>query len=324
MSTAKFATACCNPTCAQPLAGPVAFCPYCATPITSAEPVKPAPTTKPTAAPAPPRPQATHVPPTSVEPSKSQPEATPAAAAPQPTKATSAEPVAALESVPRKKRGKLPLIVAGLVVVASALAWLNRTPPGPDLRAARQCLANNDPACAQLLAMSALQTHPDDPAAQQLLRQSQSALQQQQALAAERKAHEARLAAELERQHLAAERERLAAAKEQQRLEVERQALAAARAQERLEAERQASLEAEKPAREKNSRPPTSAPMRANNAAQQLLERARAALQRRDYQSAISLGQTAQSLEPGNRLAQDLIREAERQKRLVLQSTTIE
>ena len=324
---AEFPVPCANSACGRELCGPVKHCPFCGHAVQRAVPVvtpatpavKPAPVETPAAEPlhfdlgavqsAAPIPSA-----------PAQPTAAPkvAAAPPNPAPASPGNPAGLAK--------KLALSFSALLIIAGATSYYlsdakqNQQDLEQALLSGQQCLRAGDYNCAQDTAERMLQKDRSDRAAQSLLQQAKDARER------DRKDRDEKLAR--------AQAEKDAAQKHaQQQAESDRQAREA-----REQAEKDSANQIVKAAPEPEIVPtakrptepkakPTPPPV-VGGANQTMLRNtlneANRALDRKDYQSAITVAGLVLNMDPGNRQAQNIINQARQQQSQALNRTTIE
>ncbi|MBA1203946.1 hypothetical protein G7009_19680 [Pseudomonas capeferrum] len=333
--TPAFPLECANAACARPLQGPVRFCPYCgsgsqvlAAPAASKVPVaasvaRAAPVVTAVAA------QSATAP--IAKPRAPAPEVAIVAAKPAPKPAPAIPVVAAR---PRRLGRKLALVGAVLAAIGGYGAYQMNARNAlqqfeADLAAGQGCLRSNRFDCALENAERALRTDSKDPRALSLLQRAQAGLERQQrdqetkaqAVAAAANRAAARKAAnEQARQErearAVAERERKAqdqvAAKQAQALQelLSDQAEVNRKQQQYLEQQRQAQRQVQQAPLTRPAPRPTAAPLNPGLVGQQLSQ-ARRALARRDGNAARALANTVLRQDPGNRQAQNILRQAE-------------
>lgn len=336
--TAEFPTSCANRACGKALYGPVKHCPFCGSrpvqvaavaakaSIAPTVDVKPAAAAPPVAAPVAAEKAAAvlNFDLKGVE----QPEP-PAKPVPSPTKTAAAPP---------KPKGILKKVITGLVVVAVLASYAlyqlgsrqTQKQFEQNLLAGQNCLKNNRFDCALENAELALQKDSKEPRAVSLLQRAQAALErQQQSEQAQKAATAARQAANEKAQSEKAAQEQAArdqAAREQeqrdldQRMQRQQQLL-----QEQLRAQQQQTeIRTPTPRPVAPARPIQGNPDANPGVVGQSLSQARSALARQDYQSAIAVANVVLTMDPGNRQAQIIIRQAEQLRTQALNRTTIE
>lgn len=329
--TAGFPATCANSACGKALCGPVKHCPFCGVaavvaPTPKAPPavapvVKPAALVAKAETPAP----ALEFDIKQVEkPPAAKPVPVPAAKAPAPER----PPTANVQPLPPSGRGMKKVLLGVMVLGAVSSYWLYQTGARQTqqqfeqhVQAANDCLRSNQYSCALENAEQALQKDSKDPRAVSLLQRAQAGLErEQQAQQAQKAAEAARLAAQeqAKRDKLAkdADRER-----EQQQRELDK----------RLQEQQKMLADKLREQQQQNSLPTTRpvAPRQNNSGANpgvlgQSLEQAKRALGRKDYQSAIAVANVVLTMDPGNRQALNIIRQAEQQRTQALNRTTIE
>lgn len=321
-NAAKFPVPCANSACGRELCGPVKHCPFCGHAVRQAVPVA-----TPAASPAAPievkAPEPLHFDLGAVKP------AAPAAPAPAPSaappKAAAAAPSPA-PGAPNNPGGllkKLALSFAALVIIAGVTSYFlsgskhNQQQLEQALLAGQQCLRAGDFNCAQDNAERVLQKDRNDPAAQSLLQRAKDGLERN------RKSEEsAQLAAEKARADKA-KADQLASeqAEKDRRDKAERDRLAEEQAQ---RIAKEASVVQSPPPAVPKSKPTTSSGGATPTMLGNTLNEARRALDRKDYQSAITVAGLVLNMDPGNRQAQNIINQARQQQAQALNRTTIE
>lgn len=336
--TPAFPLDCANSACAQPLQGPVKFCPYCgsSSQVLAAPPVSKAPVAAgvalaTSAAPAVAAVAVQSAPATAAKPRTPTPAVVVARAEPagQPTPV-----IAAVTPSPRRLGRKLALVGAVLVAIGGYGAYQMNARNAlqqfeADLAAGQGCLRSSRFDCALENAERALRTDSKDPRALSLLQRAQAGLERQQrdqdakaqaAATASNRAAASKAANEQARKEREAravvERERQVqdqtAAKQAQALQelLRDQAEVNRKQQQQLEQQRQAQRQVQQAPVTRPVSHPTAATLNPGLVGQQLSQ-ARSALARRDGNAARALANIVLRQDPSNRQAQNILRQAE-------------
>ncbi|VVO15123.1 hypothetical protein [Pseudomonas fluorescens] len=237
-----------------------------------------------------------------------------------------------------KPKGTLKKILMGLVVLAVVVSYglyqlgsrHTREQFEQNLLAGQNCLKNNRFDCALENAELALQKDSKEPRAVSLLQRAQAGLERQQQNEEAQKAAAARQAANKKAQPEKAAQEQAArdqAAREKEQRDLDQRM----QLQEQLRAQQQQQQQQQQPEiRTPTPRPsPPARPIQGISGANpgvvgQSLSQARSALARQDYQSAIAVANVVLTMDPGNRQARIIIRQAEQLRTQALNRTTIE